>query len=272
MAPGHGRSHANGGRRISAQGAALDRDIQLDFMVAGVQKGGTTSLYETLRGHPEIGMSRRKEVHFFDEEKTDWTNPNYRALHRQFTPGFAVYGEATPVTLYYKPAHWRIRAYNSDLRFILIFRDPIERAYSNWCMQYARNKERRLFAQVIRSEHETKRNRHVAYVNRGFYGFQIDTLCNLFPKRNMLFLLSEEFRDHRAAVLAKIGDFLNVDPKRFGPDDIVTMVRPKLAYPSTITEADREWLRGTYARDLLRFAKITGLDIGRWSAAAKVAG
>ena len=38
----------------------------LDFMIVGVQKGGTNALYRFLREHPEIGMSSRKEVHLFD--------------------------------------------------------------------------------------------------------------------------------------------------------------------------------------------------------------
>jgi hypothetical protein len=43
----------------------------VDFFIAGVQKGGTFSLYRLLERHPEISLSKAKEVHFFDNEAID---------------------------------------------------------------------------------------------------------------------------------------------------------------------------------------------------------
>ena len=41
---------------------------KIDFLIAGTQKGGTTALDNIFRKHPEIGMAKRKEIHFFDDE------------------------------------------------------------------------------------------------------------------------------------------------------------------------------------------------------------
>ena len=45
---------------------SLERKV--NFLIAGTQKGGTTALDEYLRKHPQICMSTKKEVHFFDED------------------------------------------------------------------------------------------------------------------------------------------------------------------------------------------------------------
>ncbi|MCH9035408.1 MAG: sulfotransferase [Planctomycetes bacterium] len=43
-----------------------------DFFIVGAPKCGTTSLYEYLRQHPEVFMSRIKEPHFFGRDLSHW--------------------------------------------------------------------------------------------------------------------------------------------------------------------------------------------------------
>ncbi|MDP8916351.1 MAG: hypothetical protein M3M95_03950 [Pseudomonadota bacterium] len=59
---------------------------QVSFLVAGVQKGGTTALFSYLDEHPGLNMAPEKEVHFFDDETVDWVRPDYRAFHVRFPP------------------------------------------------------------------------------------------------------------------------------------------------------------------------------------------
>jgi hypothetical protein len=245
--------------------------VKIDFLVAGVQKCGTTSLHRVLRNHPSIGMSRPKELHFFNDDQRNWMRPNYRELHRHFESGRQIYGEATPITLYWTRSHTRIRAYNPEIRFILLFRDPIERAYSHWCMQFARQRESSPFGEAIRNELRQPRCAlsYRDYVARGLYAAQLGTLRETFRKARILYLLSEEFRENPAATRAKVAEFLDVDPDGFDPTEFTAMRRPRISYPVGITEADCEWLRGVYWRDLARFATITGLDIERWKAVTR---
>jgi hypothetical protein len=65
--------------------------MKVSFLIAGVQKSGTTSLNAWLRQHPAIGMARHKEVHFFDDETAHTADPpSYGAYHAMFdaAPGY----------------------------------------------------------------------------------------------------------------------------------------------------------------------------------------
>lgn len=59
---------------------------RVGFLIAGVQKGGTFSLYRLLERHPQISLSKSKEVHFFDNEAVDWSSPRYGAISPQLSP------------------------------------------------------------------------------------------------------------------------------------------------------------------------------------------
>ena len=61
--------------------------MKVDFIICGTQKGGTSALDVYLRGHPEICMAEKKEVHFFDNEEAfrDGT-PDYAQYHSVFKP------------------------------------------------------------------------------------------------------------------------------------------------------------------------------------------
>ncbi|HEY8004785.1 MAG TPA: hypothetical protein VIE16_11185, partial [Phenylobacterium sp.] len=75
------------------------------FIVAGVQKGGTTALFDYLGEAPDLSLSRVKEVHFFDDDAQDWARPGYDAYHANFDAfDGRPRGEATPSYLYWPHA------------------------------------------------------------------------------------------------------------------------------------------------------------------------
>src|SRR6476660_7268349 len=128
--------------------------FRVGFLIAGVSKAGTSSLYYLLQQHTNIGLSVVKEVKFFNDITVDWCNPNYNLYHRYFPCmlGKIILGEATPGYIYWPEALKRIKVYNPDMRLIFLFRDPIERAYSSWCHnKRAGRREPLTFAEAIRS-------------------------------------------------------------------------------------------------------------------------
>ena len=249
--------------------------FKVDFLLAGVQKGGTSTLHGYLKLHPHIGLSGRKEVHYFDDEALDWSAPDPQQYHRSFPirDGAQVYGECTPVYFFWPPSLDRIRAYSPDIRFIVVFRNPIDRAFSQWSMAYARGEDTLLFDEAIRGGRtrvaeggETADSQRVySYVERGFYGAQVRRFLTLYPRAQLLPLTSEElFKSHRSA-LAKVTDFLGVPP--FAEDLEALHINSKkrrVEYPSVLTRADAAHLADLFRDDLAEFQSLTGLDVSAW--------
>src|SRR5690348_8390944 len=118
-----------------------------DFLIAGVPKAGTTALHAALTRHPDLFLPRVKEPKFFltdgppptsggpgdvqTYQEHVWRRDRYEALFAP-APPHARTGEATPFYLYDRGAHDRIAKLLPDVRIVVLLRDPVDRAHSNW--------------------------------------------------------------------------------------------------------------------------------------------
>ena len=241
-------------------------DDRVDFIIAGVQKAGTTALFDYLSGDPNLSLSRVKEVHFFDDETVDWQDPDYGPYHSQFdwtAPGLK--GEATPIYIYWPGSLERIARYNPAVRLIVMLRDPVERAWSHWRMETARGVETHPFGWCIRQGRARLmdatpwgHHREFSYVERGFYGEQVERLFGLFGRDQVLFITSEALRSDPNLVLGQVSHFLGAPtPPHVTHREI--HVGQEMAGLET---ADIAFLRSLYARDLEQLADLTGIDFG----------
>lgn len=240
---------------------------RVNFIIAGVQKAGTTALFDYLSDDPAYSLSAVKEVHFFDDEAVDWAAPDYAPYHAQFEwARQAIRGEATPIYLYWPRSLERIAAYNPAVRLIVMLRDPVERAWSHWRMETTRGVETQPFSWCIRRGRSRLFeaepwgvHREFSYVERGFYGEQIARLLQLFPREQVLVLQAEDLKREPGRTLDVVSDFLGA-PRR-GPvehRDVHVGQDVGAALPA----ADVDYLREIYAEDMARLAQLTG--IGFW--------
>jgi hypothetical protein len=243
------------------------QDARVSFIVAGAQKGGTTALFDYLADEPGVALSRVKEVHFFDDESQAWDRPDYDAYHAQFgAPDGRPRGEATPIYLYWPNSLERIAAYNPAMRLIVTLRDPVERAWSHWRMEYARGVETQAFAWCIREGRRRLFNaepwghhREFSYVERGFYGEQLERLYGLFPREQVLVIRADELRDTPAPCLAAVRRFLGLgDGPSAQPRQV--HVGKEMDYGAAPTEADVAHLRRLYAADQARLQALAGFS------------
>jgi hypothetical protein len=246
----------------------------VSIFVCGVQKGGTTSLHGHLTEHSALSSPKRKETHFFDNERLDWTRPDYSILEAFFPhdDGERKRFDSTPIYAFWPPSIARIRAYNPAAKLIFLFRDPFDRAWSHWCMQYARGLETLPFAEAIRQGRQRMTDRSplasewraYTYIERGLYGDQVRRSLTHFPRESVLFLKSNDLRNNHRVTLARIAAFLDITPfPDTGPKR--EHVRPQIALPSVPSEADRLLITHAVRDDLQDFAVLTGLDISDWA-------
>ncbi|MBI1198266.1 MAG: sulfotransferase [Phenylobacterium sp.] len=239
---------------------------RVNFLIAGVQKGGTTALFDYLADYGDIALSREKEVHFFDDETHDWNQPNYEAYHAHFDdPAGRPCGEATPIYTYWPHSLERVAAYNPAMKLIVLLRDPVQRAWSHWRMEYSRGVETQPFAWCIRKGRQRLfaaepwgHDREFSYVERGFYGEQMERVLDIFPRSQVLVLLSEALRADPGPALASIRRFLGL-PARPTPQKREAHVGGEADFPSDLTREDLDYLRDVYAADMARLADLCGI-------------
>ena len=249
-------SETGGGKRVG-------------FLVAGAQKAGTTALFDYLAELPGLELPAVKEAHFFDEEeRVDWRAPDYAPYHALFRDSGRLWGEATPIYLYWPNALERIRAYNPAIKLILLFRDPIERAWSHWKMEYARGKETEPFGWCIREGRARMAaaapypgfHRVFSYVERGYYGRQLARAMALFPPDQLLLIGSEDLRREPTATIRTVCEFLGVaaPPGEIAPK--ISRPAADIDYRTTLSAEDVAFLQRQFADEMIRFRALAGKD------------
>src|SRR5213078_4746179 len=195
---------------------------QLDFILAGAQKSGTTALHYFLATHPKIAMGDQQEMHFFDDDAMFAGPVDYEQLHKhypQLAPSI-IAGDCTPSYIYHEPAAERIWQYNPKIKLIVLLRNPVERAFAHWNMQRFKRREPLDFLDAVKEEENRMRHattleaRRVAYLDRGRYSEQLERVFKLFPRERIKIIKSEKFRDKNRETLDSISAFLGVKPLR----------------------------------------------------------
>lgn len=249
---------------------------RVQFLIGGVQKAGTSALAAYLARVPGLRLPPGKEAHVFDAPDFDdaWTvdeiDARFAAAFGGWTPG-ALHGDATPITILHPRLIERARRYNPHLRWILLLRDPVERAVSQHHMERARGTERwplwpaLLLERWRLRDHEDDFSdgsplRHHGYRLRGDYARQLDALYARFPRERVLVLRSDTLRQSPAACVEAVCAFLGVEPPA-----------PTAGYPPVFEGAYARWpegglrwrmLRWLLRRELRDMRLRYGLDFG----------
>ncbi|MCG5218636.1 sulfotransferase family protein [Streptosporangium sp. KLBMP 9127] len=201
-----------------------------NFLVIGVPKAGTTAVHAALRRHPGLYLSPVKEPKFFltdgppptrggpgdsqSYREHVWRRDRYEALFAAAPPGVPR-GESTPFYLYDRAAQRRIRAAVPRVKLIVVLRDPIERAHSNWTHLWSAGLEP--IGDVVRACAEEERRIAAGwapfwhYTALGRYGEQLEHLFRLFPREQVLIFRYRDLVDRPARTLDRICAFLGVE-------------------------------------------------------------
>ncbi|RJK97876.1 sulfotransferase domain-containing protein [Vallicoccus soli] len=177
------------------------------FLVIGAMKAGTTSLHHYLAAHPGLHLPTTKELNFFRDDRhfgrgVDW----YRRQFAGAAPG-QVAGEVSPD--YAKHPHWhgvpeRAAAVVPGARLVYLVRDPVARMRSMYVHQVAAGVERRPADVALLEEPH--------YLETSSYALQAERWLERFAPEQLLVCTSEELREDRDAVLARVHRFVGVEP------------------------------------------------------------
>lgn len=194
-----------------------------DFIIIGVQKCGTTSLFHYLRQHPDINLPEEKEIHFFDK----FYHKGINWYLEKFPEDGMLTGEATPYYIYHPHVAARMAVCCPKVKLIVMLRDPADRAYSQFVMEKQRkNEPLETFEEAIAAEpdriiHEKKMleqdpgyrsvpHQRYSYLERGKYDQQIGMWLQFFSLENFYFIRSEDFFNDPERILHSVFDFLGL--------------------------------------------------------------
>lgn len=252
--------------------------LRFGFLISGTQKSGTSSLSALLDQHRHVQRAPRKEMHFFDDESRDWATEDFADYS---VPAHGrrrrLVGDATPLYLWWPRALERIHRYDPRMRHVVVFRDPLERLFSQWLMTVNRWPAVALswprfltrFApdgledRIPEGVHVGAYRMHSGVV-RGYYGAQLERGFAMFGRDRFHLVEFRSFlRDH-GRVLDAITDFLDLPRFPVHPELPHSMAgRPAVA-DTVPTGDDLAALAERYREDFAVFRRLSDLDLEHW--------
>jgi len=237
------------------------------FLCIGVQKSGTTSLINYLNQNDEIFM-KKDESHFFDT--TELTEKEIIKYENTFDTNKLIIGEKTPSYNYLQYAMDRIYNYNPNIKLILILREPISRAFSQYNMELIHNNkllndvnEKQIMIDFEKEEKiklsELKSN-GTYYIIRGKYDEIITYILSKFSRENLFITIAEEIKTNKN-MYNDIFSFLGAKKLNKINENLDTHI---IKYNKQIPKILEKKLYNIYKGHNERLYKILGRKIDIW--------
>ena len=199
-----------------------------DFLVIGAMKCGSTSIYDSVKLHPQIIPGYKKAAHYFDlnyPKGEAWYRAHF-PLQSEKDASSKLSGESSPYYIFHPLAAERAAALVPDARLIALLRNPTSRAYSHYQHMLRTGRESLSFEEALDKEPERlsgieekiiadpnypmAAHRNFSYVGRGMYADQLERWFKVFPRQQFLILRSEDFFKNPAQACQQIYRFLDL--------------------------------------------------------------
>jgi hypothetical protein len=221
-----------------------------DFLILGIQHGGTSSAVQNLNLHPMIRIVSR-EVHYFDRKYflPHWWYKNHFVRNDRGL----LNGETTPVYLSRSHAMERIHRHYPQMKLVMLLREPIQRAFSKWTRRTRKGTCTRPFIpSVLESEGNILRN--------GFYADHLEYILTMFPRENLHIAISEQVRQQPALEYNRIVKFLGLSEHPF--EDL--SFKGVSHYGTKLSHSDVSTLLEVYEPHNARLYELLGGEIPEW--------
>ena len=238
-----------------------------NLIIIGAMKGGTTSLHSYLGLHPEISMSREKELNFFIDDVAwdrgielypsnwrrgiDWYRSNFAGtamIHGEASPNYTGYPVESGVP-------GKMHSVIPDAKLIYVLRDPIDRMLSHYQHNCAEGVEDRPLDEALADMANP-------YYYRSRYFMQLEQFLAYYSPRSILIITQENLLRRRGETLREVFRFLEVDDSFQSPRFAVT--RHKTRDKRKLTRIGRQLMGLSGMTTLSRIAPDLQWHIARW--------
>ena len=201
---------------------------QLDFLIVGAQKSGSTSLRAFLEEQKKDIFILNRELHFWNRNGQYQDGAGLNAYLENFAEAKPnqVKGEKSPSYLVSKEAPERIHKHFPKVKIIAILRNPIDRAYSAYWhgRRVGAIETSTTFGEAVRNYKVNQGKPYGDLVSAGFYSEQIARYLIFFPLKQ-LHVISFE------STLTQSSDELHEVLKFLLPHSTIANQESQLAFP-----------------------------------------
>ncbi len=273
-------------------------------IVNGVAKSGTTAIYSYLGEHPDIFMSKNKELNYFAyDSKIGECNDAHFPIKTQTeyekefecSKSYKIRGEASPAYFSILSSAARIHKLIPDVKLITSIRNPVDRAFSGYLMHVRDGKaDPKIQDSFTPDKH---------WVKLGFYSKNLQEYYRIFPSNQIKIVLQDDMKRDTAGTMERIFEYLEVDP-HFKPEvkqrhnvgtfpknhliqrillqkeTVRRYLEPVTPYfakkilwkmeklnqqePPELPAEHKEYLQNLYREDILRVQDLINRDLSNW--------
>jgi hypothetical protein len=240
-------------RELKAAGKQLQNDFAAatweqrvlpDVILAGVQRSGSTALFEALYRLPNVERPRRgKGSHYFSYNHAkgwEWFQSQFPTRTwaknvKRRTGSRLVCFDACPYYLFHPYAVERMAHALPNIKVLVMLRDPVRRAESHYHHSVSHGHEDLSFPDALAAEEDrmvgefdkmaadwsywSHSHEHHSYVSKGLYAEQLERLFRFYDRDQVMVLQSEEFYRNANEVLAEVTDWLGLPEVALEADD-----------------------------------------------------
>ncbi len=196
------------------------------FIGLGAQRAGTTWAYNCLAEHPEVFMTKKKELHFF-YVNYDRGLPWYESQFEE-GGGAVARGEITPDYMYHEKALANIARDVPGVKVFVILRNPVDRAASAFALHPERYRGLSFRAAV---------EEFPELLDRGMYARHLALVQRYFPAERLKVMFYDDLEAKPGQFLDELFDFVGV-AAGFRPESLRTRYN-RVIYPGL-----QRWLLG----------------------------
>lgn len=271
-------------------------DRQPSFVVIGAMKGATTWIAHQLRNHPQLWLPGA-EPHYFSSEYD--RGPAWYASLFDAAPADRIIGEKSADYLAHPLAAERMAAMIPSARLIVQLRDPVQRAYSDYCMLFRRGWVSGDPAKYLKGANPEQSR----FLSGGLYGAHLRRFLQHYQRDQIQVILYESVREMPEQVIADVCTHIGV-PVHIAPEEVASRkndsaspmlplplrrvlqpmrpmldplranrhlakLRASLAAPvryPPLTDELQQMLRDFYRDDILLLQDILQMDLRHWMA------
>ena len=235
-----------------------------DFIIIGTARSGSTSLYYNICQHPCVLSAAYDELGFFDSNfhlGLNWYRSLFPTIFSKWIvkqkKQFAITGEDTPFYIWNPLVAKRILKIIPNIKLIVLFRNPVDRAYSNYHLGVRAGSEKLSFEDAIQmelkkldkinDEIEQDVNKYTtprSYIAKGFYADQLKIWLELFSSEQLMIVSTEDLESNPQKTLDRIYNFLKI-PKNHR---LIPEKQKIAAYPK-MKNKTREFLIDLYKKN-----------------------